>query len=109
MEKMTREENLELCNDVIAPVIKIIDEAVKKYDADKLKATLQAMEEQAGFTQAWPFQETMDKGKVMEIQNQMFETIIKLIELRRDQQQLVNEQHKNKTNHFGLLRNLGAI
>ena len=82
VEKMTLEENQKLAEDVLKPLLKIIDASLGVFDIDRLKATHEAMRNKQRTVAAWPFQETMDKSELMKVMNDIFGGVLNLIELR---------------------------
>jgi len=100
------EENTLFANDIIGPIMDIINVNMDQFDLDKLRGTLKKMNDHVGTIKAFPFQETMDKADIMRIQNDIFEKIIELIELRIKQRAVVFDQIK-PTAGDQILRHLG--
>jgi hypothetical protein len=109
--KLTKEENQELADNVITPILKAIDKSViLGFDTTRLKETLEAMNDQASTLQAFPTEETMNKAKELKSMNDLFEKIIELIELRKDQAVVKAETSKMKSSGTigaGLLEQMG--
>jgi hypothetical protein len=103
-EALTKEENIILAAEVLKPIIEIIDN--NTFPVDRLKKTLENMEDNFRNVQAWPFQETMDKAEIIKIQNLMFEMIVNLIELRETQKEVTIKQ-MNSSPGDQILKQLG--
>lgn len=108
MSKMTLEENTELSEKILLPIIKVIDKASVEYDVDRMKETLKEMESQTGYVGAWPMEETMDKADNMKLVNAMYSHIVDMIEIRIKQKKLVSFQHKTTAGNE-VLRQLGLM
>lgn len=86
--KMTKEENQVFADEVLTPVLMFIDTAIRKYDIEKLKESLKDMKKQTSLLAAWPTPETMRKAEKMAASNELFETIVDLIEIRKKQMEI---------------------
>ena len=82
---LTREENQELAEMILKPVLLYIDLASERFPEERLKATLEKMHDHNSTLAAWPFPETMDKSDEMADSTAVFEKIVELISLRKTQ------------------------
>ena len=85
VKELTKEENQELADMVLKPVLLCIDLASGRFPEERLKATLEKMHGHNSALAAWPFAETMDKADAMTESTEVFEKIVELIILRRHQ------------------------
>ena len=106
-EPFTLEENEEFSNEILQPLMFMVDRAADHYDIERLRATLENMNNHAGHLAAFPFQETMDKADAVANMNNIFEKILELIELRIKQKEAAIEAAKNRNAHDDLLTQLG--
>ena len=88
-EKMTLEENQVFADLILKPIMTHIDMAILhgKIDPKRLRISLDDMKSCTGTLAAFPFAETMDKAETNSIENDVFEKIIELIELRTKQKE----------------------
>ncbi len=103
--KMSKEENQVFADEILMPLLMMIDAAIKKYDIEKLKESLKAMYDQTSTLAAWPFPETMDKSKKMNASNELFESIIDIMEVRKKQIEI--QKQPNETPGADILKHLG--
>lgn len=87
-EKMTLEENQEFADMVLLPLLSIIETAINHFDIERLRESHKAMQRQLSTMQALPFQEAMDKAEITEAMNNLYSSILSVIEARI-------EQHRN--------------
>ena len=79
----TLEENQRLADQIIKPIMDILDKNRGVFDIEKLNGTLDNMKSQQSFMAAWPTDETMAKASTMDLQNMGFKLIIELIKVRQ--------------------------
>lgn len=94
IKKMTLEENTVFADEVLKPIILIIDQAIPSFDIDRLKATLDEMHSRASTCAAFPFPETMDKADNISAMNKLFECVINLLEARAQQQKTAADTNR---------------
>jgi hypothetical protein len=58
---------------------------------EELKGVLKRMRESGNHLEAWPFPETMRKGKVMQAQADTLEALINLVDVRKKQLEIQRE------------------
>ena len=105
---LTLEENTELAETVLTPIIELIDMAVEEYDIDRLKATYEKMQDQTNTLRAFPFPDTIDKSDSHTVINKMFKAVMDMIEIRIEQRELAIKQANGKTDMQNLMNILGA-
>ncbi len=106
--KMSLEENQGLADTVITPILKIIDSAVRVFEVDRLKESLEAMKDQTSTLAAFPTPETMDKAESMKASNELFEKIIDMMELRKKQKEITVKQSKGTVGN-DILKQMGML
>jgi len=104
-EKYTLEENQLLADNVIEPIMKIVNENIILFNPDRMRATLESMCSHQRTTAAWPFPESINKAENMAAQNALFESIIELFEHRRSQA----KKMQGHADHDKMLKTLGFI
>ena len=107
MEALTKEENQELADKILLPILKIIDRNVPSFNMDAIDETIKNMEDHASSTAAWPFEETMDKAKELEAMNELFISIVEVMKKRLEQMKRVGKMAQAKANKVRLLSELG--
>lgn len=110
MEKMTLEENTIFSDQVLSPIMEIIDNSINvfQFDIDKLKATLDEMKSQVSTLHALPFPETMNQAETKGAIVKLYANIIKLIELRMEQIK-VAENQSNMSPGDEMLKSMGLL
>lgn len=107
MSALTKEENQELADNVLRPIMQIVAENIHKFDVDRMKESYKNMKSHTGTARAFPFPETQDKADAMDEINNVFAAIILLFELRKVQMEGVSERERGKQGINQLLKDIG--
>lgn len=96
--KYEREMNQKIADDVLLPIVEVVDNARLglALDTEKMRESLKDMEAHASTNRAFPFPETQDKANLTELQNKFYEKVIELIELRNLQANETAKQGRAK-------------
>ena len=108
IKPLTKAENTVFASLVIEPILHTVDMITNsdKFPIERIRKTLEQMEDHVSTVQAFPFPETMDKAGMMRIQNEIMEHIVDIIELREKQKELTLEQSEGSSG-MKVLKQLG--
>jgi len=106
--KLSLEENAKYSDEILKPMIALIDTAVNNYSVERLKETLKSMEVQVGALEALPFPGTRDKADKNRLINEIYKHIICLLEIRIKQRDLAIKQIHGTTGQQ-VLKKMGFL
>lgn len=106
---LTAEQNQELVDTILQPIINIIDANRHSFSVDQMRATLKNMQNHAGTARAFPLPESQDRADDLEAMNQVFEKAVDLFEARTLQHEGAQERVAKKAASRDILSELGLI
>lgn len=93
----SREENQVFADDIVKPIMDIIDNARHSMDLEKIKGTLKQMADNQSTARAWPFPESQKKADELGETTRLMDLIVQLIEARNKQAEgVINRMQSRK-------------